>query len=343
MNFVNLPKKLDRKFYQACQDNFVKLAGSNSDIVSAYKSGSVSDPGISDLDFILCLKDNLKEELSIEERLDPKLKYIIGGGTILKINKSNFRDLKIIDDFNLEHLYGLKFKFTDFDDKVFEICRFMDWVPERLFSLLKEKKSQETDVIRSLQIMKSINFNLGKLSKLTKLTGRTTFINKVKNLRANWFENKNRLEDFEKLLTESIEISQRMLNQLDDYLIKKKYIFGNFDDNYEDISFDIKGGPRFLFGEKATVNSGGEVVLPKTFFYFLSAQTVLSKGFISDNLKKSFNKTLTNLNINVCINKELTQTIRERINYCEKVAQFLKKNNIKIGLLKYGWFLQNYE
>jgi len=340
MKFVNLPKELSRKFYKKCKNEFIELCRKNSDIVSVYEAGSVSVPGISDLDFILCLKDKLKNKKEvIENQLTNGLKDIIGEGSILKINKANFSNLKLWDDFTMRYLYGGKFKFAEFNSKEFEICRILDWLPERLHSLLKFKKERKINVTRGLQLIKSASVSLDKLSKLTGSVRYESLSKDIKKLRSNWFKNKNEnnLRDFRNLLEKSADTILDAINEMDKFLIKNNYIFGDFSKAGE--SFKIKNGPEFFFGQEVEIREG-KIFLPRSFFFFFAAQTLLGDGFISDNLKKSFDKKLPRLAIKGHINKKLLGVMKKRAQYIDRVANFFKKNEIKKGLLKYGWFLK---
>lgn len=340
MKYINLPRKLNQKFYQKCKTELVNLCRDNSDIVSVYELGTVSCPGISDLDFMVCLKNKLTNDLDIEERFSRKLNYI-SWGHVLKINEENFSNLCVIDDrpdLESKHLYGKKFQFSSFDDETFEICRILDWLPERAFSLLKSKNSEQVDVRRMLGLMKSAAISLDKISKLTGNYEFYEFRKKINALRSTWFSNKNNIRDFEILFAESIDLIIKAINFMDEYLIKNKYIFGDL--NKAGKFFKIPDGPEFMFDNKAGIGNK-RIKLPKSFFFFLASQAVLGNGFISRCLKNSFDVELTNLDIDGRIDNNLKKTIRKRIEYCDKLADFFRANNLKTGLFKYGWFLKS--
>lgn len=340
MKYANLPEKIDLDFYKKCRQEFLQICRKNPDIVAVYEAGSVSVPGISDLDFIVCVSDNPKNDLNIEEKLSHNLKRIIGGGNILKVNDSDFQSIRMIDDFSMSFIRGERFKFNNFASKTFDICRIIDWLAERLYSLLRVKNSKSINVINGLQIMKSATISLRKLDEISGNKNYGKFINKISNLRKGWFKNKNRIKSFQKLMAESIKIYISALNFLDRYLLENNYISGINGKDCRDVVFGIKSGPKFLFSNKAFVNKKNEIFLPASFFYFFAAQAILGKGIISDNLKKSFNKRLKNTDIKKRFRNDLRETIKRRIDYCNNLASFFRENNIKKGLLKYGWFLQ---
>lgn len=338
MKHINLPKKLNQKFYQKCRMELINLCQGNSDVVSVYELGTVLHPGISDLDFMLCLKNKLNNDLNIEEQFSQELNYITSRH-VLKINEENFRDLCIIDDrsdLKSKYLYGRKFQFSNFDDKTFEICRILDWLPERVFTLLKSRNSGQVDVMKMLGVMKSAAISLDKISQLTGNYKFCVFGKNVDVLRSTWFSNKNRIQDFDALFAESIIQLLEAIKFMDEYLVKNRYIFGDLDK--VGIFLKIPRGPEFVFSDETEIEKG-RIKLPKSFFFFLASQAVSNNGFISNHLKNSFNIELTDLDINDYIDDKLKKTIKKRIEYCDRLADFFRANNLKTGLFKYGWFI----
>ncbi len=338
MKYINLPKKLNQEFYQKCRIELVNLCQGNPDVVSIYEIGTVLYPGISDLDLMLCLKNKLNNDLNIEEQFSQELNYITSGH-VLKINEENFRDMCIIDDrpdLKSKYLYGRKFQFSNFDDKTFEICRILDWLPVLVFTLLRSRNSSQVDVIKKLLIMSSVVISLDKVSKLTGNFQFCEFGKKVYNLRSTWFSNKNRIQDFDILFVESVVQVLKAIKFIDEYLIKNRYIFGDL--GKVGTFLKIPRGPEFVFGDETEIEKG-RIRLPKSFFFFLASQAVSSNGFISNHLKNSFDIELTDLDINDHIDDKLKKTIKKRIEYCNSLADFFRANNLKTGLFKYGWFI----
>ena len=60
IEFKDLPKKVGESYYQRAREEIIEYYSQNSDILSIYEYGSVSSPGVSDLDIILILKDDVK-------------------------------------------------------------------------------------------------------------------------------------------------------------------------------------------------------------------------------------------------------------------------------------------
>lgn len=338
MKLVNWPEAKTIEFYEQQKEEMVELARSYRDIVAVYTAGSVSQPGISDLDFILCLSDDLQGSLDIEEKLSRELRNVICGGTILKIDKSNFTDLKIIDDFPLQHLNGQKFSFKEYNSKWFEICRVLDWLPERLHSLLKLQGGEVINVRCGLGLLKSITVSLSKLQQLTSTDQYHDFVRTVTGLRAQWFKNERRQFDFLNVLKLASKVAQRAIGDVSEHLQQQGYIKPV--QLPGEVKFTIPRGPEFIFAQESIESDlDGRIQVPTILYPFFAAQAYSTQDFLGSSLRKCFSWLAPPSIIESAIDPFLWQTIKKRMEYCERVASFLSGAGITRGLLKYGWFL----
>lgn len=335
MQFINLPIPRPKSFYTACQKRFVTLATASPDVRAVYNGGTVRHPGISDIDFILCLKNHLSRPLRIEEQLDPELKQLISGGSILKVNEANMRDIKIIDDFPMTRLAGQRYDFSEYKSSWLYLCRALDWLPERLFRLVQTAAAPQVDVMRTLQLLKSTTVSLEITGKMTNTKHHQPFTKRVATLRAHWFKNvPASAKKIPTVLTEAIVEAQRALNNLDGWLQAKKYIVIK---RAQPQLFAIRKGPRWRFDKKTKVTKKS-ITVPYTVSAFLAAQANASSGFISRRLAQSFKGGVPPRNTFV-LHPELESAIQARIQYVEQLAAFFRQHHLKSGLLKYGWFL----
>lgn len=63
--FTNLPKRIDISAYEATQSEFINYYTKIKGVISIYKYGGGSVPGLSDLDFIVALDDEYKHRYGI--------------------------------------------------------------------------------------------------------------------------------------------------------------------------------------------------------------------------------------------------------------------------------------
>lgn len=338
MNLTNLPQIRDKEEYAVAQHRFLDIARSYPDIRAVYTGGTVTHPGISDLDFVLALNDTLQQPLDIEEKLDPEIKSVIGKGSILKINTSNMATLKIIDDFPLQHLQGEQYHFAEYTSIEYEICRFLDWMPERLFRIWQLQTSTEIDVIHTLQLLKSLTVSLKKLQEITGSTSHDSFINRVYQLRANWFTLTSPTVPLHNLIQESSLVAIHALTFMDRWLRHKGYIEVGSGNTTGDYVFAIPPkGPQWWFSYAASISRRG-IVVPYTVRIFLQAQAESSPGFIAEHVRTSFGSDSL-LSVAQYIKPELLTAINSRMAYIESVADFFRRSKLQRGLLKYGWFV----
>ncbi len=125
--------------YQEARKEFKELISKHKGIKVAYESGSVSVPGLSDLDFILILDkkwgvDDTQSYYDSLSRISLNLQTAIGPGNILLIPSYLESEMLVIDDFNLKLLSSSASNVEPkkYYDKYTEICRVLDWLPERI-------------------------------------------------------------------------------------------------------------------------------------------------------------------------------------------------------------------
>ncbi len=336
MNNSLLPQQRDKAQYTQAVQEFSETAMSYQDVLAVYTAGTVRNPGISDLDFIVCLKDKLSEQFEIEDKLSPLVLDLIGSGTILKINDRNFSRLNCIDLFPLRHVAGMRYSFEQFNGPFFTLCRVLDWLPERLYTLTQFKKGDEKNIVRGLQLLKSVGVCLGLLDQLMGTEQHVSFSNSVQNLRDTWFKSAAGVEECMVL----VDVAERSMLQglvdLDVWLVRHEMLRVPSGDWYTDLGFSIPNGPTFYFGTVPGLKEGG-VIIPPYLAHFLLAQGRLADGFISSKILNSFTVDFSHTEFEM--HPELTATIKLRMEYVNSMADFFLKNNLKRGLLKYGWYL----
>lgn len=334
MNAVNLPKPRKQADYKAAQEGFLQLAGEYPDIAAVYSGGTMRHPGISDLDFVACVRDKLSGPLNIEEKLPTDVAELIGAGSILIVNEAAFPDIKIIDDFPLQHLQGRQFQFNEYSSMAFTLCRVLDWLPERLWSLCRFNMAAEQDVTRGLQLLQSLTVSLRNIQGLTKETAYDKFIQSVEDMRGEWFTRADSLEKFSGMIEEAQRVAARALDDIHQWLVRSGAVRVTVPEP-QSLAFSIPRGPQFYFGDTVSF-TGNTVTVPWSVAAYLQAQIKATDGFISRELSASFSTPMT---LAFEIASELETTITARMEYVESLAAFFQENGIRRGLLKYGWFL----
>ena len=228
--FDNYPKRVSEDFYQSARDHIVSYYSQNTDIVSIYEYGSVSSPGVSDLDMILVLKNevNSKEHELEFSNIGSDVNSLVVDGTVMKMPESVFCKLNYFDNFNLIKLLGKEIlveEIAEEDRPFLEIISIIDWLPERILRLTRALNNEVINISNVLCILHSFSYSIKKINKLTENTHDSeSILNMIQSLRNKWHS----MEDPEKILLscirDSISLGYRYIHIFEEHL-SDKHIF----------------------------------------------------------------------------------------------------------------------
>lgn len=335
MRLNKVPRRLTRANYQRALDDFVNRAKEEKSIHAVYIAGSISQPGISDLDLLLSLDDTLRSPLKIDTAIPRTAKTLIGHGSILKVPARLMPSVRVVDDLPLRRIWGRAYRFADFSTPIYELCRVIDWLPERIARLQKVKTAAVIDATWMLQFLKSVTVSLEKLSALTGGTPYTAFVKDVRTLRKNWWRIRRRRQSIVEALYEAERIGLQALRDCDEYVQMHHYI--------QPVRvpprarFDIKGGPSFSFGNAVTITRN-KLMLSPVYFAFYAAQATVARGWLKHKLRASFSVEIPSLP--ATLSPAVRHATTKRMRFVEECGTFLQRVGIQRGLLKYGWFLR---
>ena len=260
MKLINLPRKKTKAQYDEALASLLEVAQQEAAVRAVYLIGIVSQPGISDLDVLLCLNDDLREPIALEDHLPQHVRSLIGQGTILKVPRRAMKQVRIIDDFPLRRVWGEQFSWQTYDSSVYELCRVMDWLPERLVTLHRLRSADVGDALFALQLLRSLTVSLRKLSTLLHRRPYQSFIRAVDTLREEWWDVSSRRSDLKTLLAEAETVALQALSDCNDHVLDQKLIRPVPIPAGAELA--IHGGPRFAFGEAAAIKRNRVVVPP---------------------------------------------------------------------------------
>lgn len=334
MKFSKWPRRRARADYQRALKDFVRRSRQEAGIRAVYMAGNVSQPGISDLDVLVALDDRLPAPLKIDLAIPRTTKTLIGHGTILKVPERLMPSVQVIDDFPLRHIWGDAYHFDDFNTPPYELCRVLDWLPERIARLIRIQSLTVLDVTWALQFLKSLTVSLEKLSALTGANRHKEFTKDVIALRKNWWKDSQRHHHLLVALRAAEPVGLQALRDCDEYLIANNFLQPVR--RPPPAHFAIKGGPRFAFSSSVAVVRH-TLVLSPSYFTFYAAQAKLARGWLKRKLRASFSIKIPNTSPQ--LSPTLRQAVIQRMGFIEDCGAFLQRAGIKRGLLKYGWFL----
>jgi len=353
--FDNYPKKVSQQYYSDARSKIIEFYAKNKDIISIYEYGSVSSPGVSDLDIILVLRDKIesKEDDLNFSNIDSEVHSLVVDGTVIKMSEKIFNKICHFDKLNLKKLYGKDLSIdilSEEDQSILELISVVDWLPERILRLTKILNNEVINIANVLCILHSFSYSIIKINNITDYPSKSDgTLSVIKSLRNDWHNLANPEKILVTCIKNSITLGYTYLLMFMKFL-ESQDIYQNINTTYpDDLTLELFENHYIKFVsvsqysdmESSAIKSSNSlksfVHIPDFFyphFYHLSIQNgelpIVIKGKINSfttisekSLSSRYKKVLTN-----------------KINLAEKNAQFLKFNNLKKGLIRYGFHLR---
>lgn len=343
--------------YEEVRQSVVDHFSACKDVVSLYEFGTVSAPSISDIDLLVVLCDKPGDEIHkcIERTaVDPQSQYLMMDNTLMVVNEQGFHDIPLWDDMQFKLLYGKEIEQAKLegDDLYYtEIARVLDWLPERTLRLVELFARKEVPVRVTLCVVNSFIYAVRRLRDFfgIALDGIDSYIEDFRELRTNWHfveDNERQLYEF---ICRGIEMGFQGIRAFDTYLCSKglygsnKPEIGTFRLNpiittwtTKQMFYHFTRDFLYINPQESLLRSSDSevvVVIPSLYHQHLSAYASV-KGPIGNGIQKSLTPSLPSW-----VDPRLEEILRGRMAACNKMATFLRENNINRGLLKFGWFL----
>ena len=269
-NLINLPKKKVLKDYDKARLEIVEKYKNVNGLVSIYEYGSVSAPGISDLDIILVFSDGMRGKKVKVANNSKFLNFFLKNGTIIKTTEQIFKKFNYIDQFNLKKIYGKKIRLIKISKKrkkFLSLISILDWLPERLLRLAQINSSKNIKVNELLCLLYSVTYSFENLYKITKEKNYFTKknINEINMLRSRWFRRKKNFLYLKKILFKTyFHIIYQLINYKD-YIEKNKIFFPKSQDvKNNQIVLRIFKNSKIVFNELNNVDD----LIKKNFLAF---------------------------------------------------------------------------
>jgi len=354
--FTFEPKKVSEEYYQKARKEIIQYYSENIDILSIYEYGSVSSPGVSDLDIILVLNDKIKtQETNFDfSKISKKAHNLVADGNVMKMSKENFINLNFLDNkINVKKLYGkdLLLKHTVEEDKeILDLISVIDWLPERILRLTSAISSKNINITMVLCVLHSFSYSIKRIDDLTcndlKSSKSQSILEKIKMLRNNWYSIDNPSNKLIDCIKESITLGYSYLVIFEDYLKNtKKYCKSNKTLDKE-INLELYDNHfiRFVNSNNSVKNESiardmsredKTFVVISSYFYPHFECLANQEGTLSSVMNKKISP-LIEFKGELLISK-YEHSLRKKLAIAESNAQFLLKNNIKNGLIRYGF------
>ena len=234
--FYNRPKKLKIEDYNKALSKIKKDLSSVKGLSSIYTWGSISNPGISDIDFLLVSKKNGKLKLPLKYKsiflLNRKLRYLLFHPFVL-IDEESIKDVKYIyPETNFNFIYGKRVKLNQpskNEKMLVKIHLLIDIAvrhyPRDFTSMLFSKK---IDVRNSLLRLGSLKFGIKTFNGIskTKIKNSQDYVSSIEKLRKEWFSLSRKNKDVRLfgLIKKGALISIEIVKNFSNYLEKNRIV-----------------------------------------------------------------------------------------------------------------------
>lgn len=192
LTYEQLPEHIARVKYDEAREKIIDAYRELSGVVALYDTGTVADPGISDLDIKVIYDPEEDPETPPADAFSGVVDTLVGRGNIIKAPTSAFGKFHYLDPKrNPSHLYGPEVEFShppESDRQFREAAYVLDYIPERLYQILRLERSESIPVMRTLQMLKSVGYSCVIMDELLPEFEGQSFADDVAYLRGGWFE-----------------------------------------------------------------------------------------------------------------------------------------------------------
>ena len=142
----------------------------NKDIISAYEYGSYKNPGLSDIDLFLVIKNKKNSLLKkiINNLKKKELKFFFEYSTIMIVNESFLKNVLLFDDLTLNKIYGKNIKINKYKkySNLLFLLSILEWLPERTLRLKENIKNfKKVNLRQHLGLLNSLKYTYLKVDK----------------------------------------------------------------------------------------------------------------------------------------------------------------------------------
>jgi len=274
---------------------------------------------------------------------DPLVDSLVGHGNIIFVDKGTFEQLRYIDpNIQPRHLYGEAYRLGKIDEGTAvlrDYASVIDWLPERVFQLERLCEKREIPAMRSLQLLKSIGYTFENIDTLINFKSGRLFVNRIQELRDNWFslDEQKQKEDLISTISDGASVGQSAIKawfgQSPEALFNQSL---NYDQSHCAISYFnglcfISGEPGYDHSQKWDVIS----LPPRWFDHFRvygahrsSLGRLINNSCVSEPCSKNYLKV------------NYSKFLKRKIDICAKNFQWVRNAGLNKGAFRFGFMLK---
>jgi len=267
-----------------CQDNRKAKA--------IYTIGTINDPGISDIDFLV---------VDAVPKISPKVREYLVGGNVLVMPESMMKYINYLERFDLQQVWGDELEIEKNENELFDAIEIIEWLPERI-CLLEHLKSVH-DIRRTLLYLKSMDLSIRNVEKYLNIA-------------------------FPRISNEEIRSNYRALsNVVGEYIRVAHQAWEMFEERTNFFTGEVDGSVNF---SNYYTFTNRFPLLMQYLCYITSIQCSFSRRL------RRFAQLKGYLSFN---DWDLECLISFRVGLMNELYQWFVKENLKSGMIKYGWIL----
>lgn len=349
--YINLPELKSLNDYDVVRNSIVTIFSEVSNISGVVEYGTVTAPGVSDLDLMLLVNDHSKIPTNIinKVRLLPEINELIGAGTILTLPTGLFKNIRSVDNFG-------KFQFllgdvihtpeqTNKKKKLISSVALFDWLPERLMRVHKLYTSSKVNVIDALCLLHSLNYSFDNLYFVAefKHPALAEYRHNLDELRKNWYNIKDNTSLFEYTILQGMKILHHAVKFYANFSTIHIY-----DSTYKDYQFIDDVEIKFHHNLSMCFSYIGINLdlehfikcpqLPIAYVDHYLAMTSFDLP-LSRFIKEKVFGSLKIEQRSPVISNEYFRTLSDKIYWLNNNYIFLQNNKTKFGMVRYGNFV----
>jgi|GEM_PF-1489470 len=253
----DFPVEYDMNFYNTTKQNYINALTKQKGIVSIYQMGSVSMPGISDIDFIVVVdkefgNDELKQCINEFYKLTDAERYVIKHPPSAFISEELFGKTSYIHPtFNLARLFGDELLKGELEQAkpVMQLINIVDlFLMEFPVEFFNELQDKEIAVRNYLMRMKSLTLsaNIMRANGIEIPQDVQIFLDNILGLISSWFTNDDKTNL--KMITQSILKAEDTILQIIESL-RNKFIGLGFTVDCNEKTAGIYAGKVFFVND----------------------------------------------------------------------------------------------
>lgn len=345
--------RLTREDYERAKRLLVEHAARREDIAACWQYGEVSQPGVSDLDVIVVVKDaprpGVADHLS-KEALPELTRAAMAHANVIVVPESRAQGVFYWDDLRVSDMAtGRKVTPPALDLGKLRLAMLVDWTFERTYRLLRMRQTGLQNRRLSLGMLKSYGYCIENFKALAperdwSLAGALKA--ELLDLRGAWLsldeaEQQRRINSlFDRACAHAREILGELHSFIDGCGAYPKWEgpAGDFDFVFPD-GMTLRFADR-LPDELPSADGRPVIPVPKRLLHHFAVY-LRPEAALSRKLRASFRPSVESLLGQRNFAGEYAGFLEQRMEFCNGWFDFLKGAGFRYGLFKYGWYLNS--